>query len=137
MSASTVKPPVRTEVDGHYCVAQVPPVTGTSRDELILAGRVQCDGTLAKILIDLILMRATVHFLSGFPPVIFGAVSSVASLNPRGRPFPSRRRPLSTLTRMTVALKLAEAEGFEPPDPLGSPVFKTGAIGRSATPPWG
>ena len=30
---------------------------------------------------------------------------------------------------------LAEEEGFEPPDPFGSTVFKTVAISRSATPP--
>ena len=30
---------------------------------------------------------------------------------------------------------LAEAEGFEPPDPCGSTVFKTAAIDHSATPP--
>ena len=30
---------------------------------------------------------------------------------------------------------LAEEEGFEPPVPLGTPVFKTGAFNRSATPP--
>ena len=30
---------------------------------------------------------------------------------------------------------LAEEEGFEPPVPFGTPVFKTGAINRSATPP--
>ena len=30
---------------------------------------------------------------------------------------------------------MAEAEGFEPPDPCGSPVFKTDAFGHSATPP--
>ena len=29
----------------------------------------------------------------------------------------------------------AEEEGFEPPVPLGTPVFKTGAFNRSATPP--
>ena len=29
---------------------------------------------------------------------------------------------------------LAEEEGFEPPDLLQSPVFKTGAINRSTTP---
>ena len=28
---------------------------------------------------------------------------------------------------------LAEREGFEPSDPCGSPVFKTGAFSRSAT----
>ena len=30
----------------------------------------------------------------------------------------------------------AEAAGFEPAVPLGTPVFETGAFGRSATPPW-
>jgi hypothetical protein len=29
----------------------------------------------------------------------------------------------------------AEGEGFEPPVAYATPVFKTGAIGRSATPP--
>src|SRR5262249_6192698 len=31
--------------------------------------------------------------------------------------------------------KVAEEVGFEPTEPCGSPVFKTGAIDRSATPP--
>ena len=30
---------------------------------------------------------------------------------------------------------LAEGEGFEPPMPCGTPVFKTGAINHSAIPP--
>ena len=30
---------------------------------------------------------------------------------------------------------MAEAQGFEPWDPCGSPVFKTGAFDRSAKPP--
>lgn len=30
---------------------------------------------------------------------------------------------------------LAEGQGFEPWEPRGSPVFKTGAIDHSATPP--
>ena len=32
-------------------------------------------------------------------------------------------------------IRLAEREGFEPPDPFGSTVFKTAAFGRSATSP--
>jgi hypothetical protein len=32
-------------------------------------------------------------------------------------------------------IKLAEGVGFEPTDPCGSPVFKTGALNRSAIPP--
>jgi hypothetical protein len=31
--------------------------------------------------------------------------------------------------------ELAEREGFEPPDPCGSTVFKTAALNRSATSP--
>ena len=30
---------------------------------------------------------------------------------------------------------MAESEGFEPPDPFGSTVFKTAAFGRSASSP--
>ncbi len=30
-----------------------------------------------------------------------------------------------------------EGVGFEPTDPFGSPVFKTGAINHSTTPPYG
>ena len=32
--------------------------------------------------------------------------------------------------------KKAEKEGFEPPEPLGSTVFKTAAIDHSAISPW-
>ena len=32
---------------------------------------------------------------------------------------------------------MAEGVGFEPTDPCGSPVFKTGALNRSAIPPIG
>ena len=32
---------------------------------------------------------------------------------------------------------MAEGEGFEPPVPCGTPVFKTGAFDHSATPPRG
>ena len=31
----------------------------------------------------------------------------------------------------------AEREGFEPPVPLSTPVFKTGAFDHSAISPWG
>ncbi len=33
-------------------------------------------------------------------------------------------------------LKTSEEEGFEPPDPFGTSVFKTDAIGHSATLPY-
>ena len=36
---------------------------------------------------------------------------------------------------MTKFFYLAEGVGFEPTDTFVSPVFKTGAFGRSATPP--
>ena len=36
-----------------------------------------------------------------------------------------------------VTLTLAEREGFEPPVPLSTPVFKTGAFDHSAISPWG
>jgi hypothetical protein len=32
---------------------------------------------------------------------------------------------------------MAEEEGFEPPEPCGSTVFKTAALNHSATPPEG
>ena len=32
---------------------------------------------------------------------------------------------------------VAEREGFEPPVPLSTPVFKTGAFDHSAISPWG
>ena len=32
-------------------------------------------------------------------------------------------------------VSMAEGVGFEPTDPCGSPVFKTGALNRSAIPP--
>ena len=32
---------------------------------------------------------------------------------------------------------IAEREGFEPPVPLSTPVFKTGAFDHSAISPWG
>jgi hypothetical protein len=41
-------------------------------------------------------------------------------------------RELGLLT--LIDFQLAEEEGFEPPDLLQSPVFKTGAINRSTTP---
>ena len=35
------------------------------------------------------------------------------------------------------AVTETEGVGFEPTDPFGSPVFKTGAINHSTTPPYG
>ena len=37
---------------------------------------------------------------------------------------------------MAILNKMAEGQGFEPWDGLPSPVFKTGAFGHSATPPF-
>ncbi len=36
---------------------------------------------------------------------------------------------------IACVFRLAEREGFEPPDPLGSTVFKTAAFDHSATSP--
>ncbi len=44
--------------------------------------------------------------------------------------------PLKTLTASVVETwEKAEGVGFEPTVPCGTPVFKTGAFDRSATPP--
>src|SRR5215470_7498620 len=40
-----------------------------------------------------------------------------------------------TATGVLPGQRGAEAEGFEPPDPRGSPAFKAGAFGHSATLP--
>ena len=58
---------------------------------------------------------------------------------------PSRTLPSTTphllpfvfFLGITPVGQLAEEVGFEPTDPCGSPVFKTGAIDHSATPPLG
>jgi hypothetical protein len=54
------------------------------------------------------------------------------------RPASHRKRPrrlAATRSLRSGALPQAEGEGFEPSMVLPMPVFKTGAIGRSATPP--
>ena len=43
-------------------------------------------------------------------------------------------RELETVGDKLLILQ-AEGEGFEPSNPFGLPVFKTGAFNRSATPP--
>ena len=57
--------------------------------------------------------------------------------------FPSHILPLRVSTLIDTELVnhvpgiylMAEGVGFEPTEPLGSPVFKTGAFVRSAIPP--
>jgi hypothetical protein len=45
---------------------------------------------------------------------------------------------IQTRVRATVSqARMAEREGFEPPEPRGSTVFKTAAIDHSATSPSG
>ena len=60
------------------------------------------------------------------------------SANP-GDSHPSGMRigSVQPFSRLAVQLcfKLAEREGFEPPEPCGSPDFKSGAIDHSATSP--
>jgi hypothetical protein len=43
--------------------------------------------------------------------------------------------PCDSLPRAMAPSGMAEGEGFEPPEPFGSPVFKTGALNHSATLP--
>ena len=43
--------------------------------------------------------------------------------------------PKKTTCASTSRMKLAEGEGFEPPVPCGTPVFKTGSFNHSDTPP--
>ena len=50
-----------------------------------------------------------------------------AALELRSHPTLHNKNPLRRL--------MAEEVGFEPTEPCGSPVFKTGAIDHSATPP--
>ncbi len=46
---------------------------------------------------------------------------------------PKTRNPLNI---SGLSMHSAEEEGFEPPEPRGSTVFKTAAFDRSATPLW-
>ncbi len=69
---------------------------------------------------------------SGFqPPPLRGFASlsrcRCAAVELRPHPTLYNENPLRGL--------LAEEVGFEPTEPFGSPVFKTGAIDHSATPP--
>ena len=56
----------------------------------------------------------------------------MAVLPLRGLPL-HRTEPL--IYQRFLNLIMAEREGFEPPDPCGSTVFKTAAFDRSATSP--
>ncbi len=50
--------------------------------------------------------------------------------------IPPHAQPFSSHGGMNPRVrKMAEREGFEPPDPYGSTVFKTAALNRSATSP--
>ena len=53
----------------------------------------------------------------------------------RGADFLSLPETANTPTQMNWAGVLAERVGFEPTEPFGSPVFKTGAIDHSTTSP--
>lgn len=47
------------------------------------------------------------------------------------------KKPTLVFMRVGGRLRgMAEGVGFEPTEPFGSPVFKTGAIDHSTTPPW-
>ncbi len=47
----------------------------------------------------------------------------------------NKRNRLKEKHRRLTGVKVAEREGFEPPEPLGSTVFKTAAIDHSAISP--
>ena len=53
---------------------------------------------------------------------------------PRGD-YPRPRGRMRQGAEAAPSKVMAEGEGFEPPIPCGTPVFKTGAFNRSATPP--
>ena len=57
-----------------------------------------------------------------------------AELNPSTHLAGEPNRPLWHLPSIRLLIA-AEGEGFEPPVAFTTPVFKTGAIGRSAIPP--
>ena len=59
-------------------------------------------------------------------------VSSASQPAPKGRQAAASR--LLAFLRLGLELT-ADGEGFEPPVPFGTPVFKTGAIDHSATHP--
>ena len=56
-------------------------------------------------------------------------LAAFGALSPARTAFSSHRKASARLRRKS------EGVGFEPTDPCGSPVFKTGAIDRSTTPP--
>ncbi len=45
-----------------------------------------------------------------------------------------KKKPCKYFIYRALYFSFAEEEGFEPPEPLGSTVFKTAAIDHSATP---
>ena len=62
-------------------------------------------------------------------------LSSVSIIQRDGVRFWRRSTPTKNVG--PFVLPLAEGVGFEPTFPFGIPVFKTGALSRSATPPYG
>ena len=53
----------------------------------------------------------------------------------RSNPFRCKKRVNFCVLTLFVLVYLAEREGFEPPEPRSSTVFKTAAIDHSATSP--
>jgi hypothetical protein len=67
--------------------------------------------------------------------MILGKESAVSFVNAK-RNIAGRRPPKKTRSKAAGAkMRLAEREGFEPPEVLPSTVFKTAAIDRSAISP--
>ena len=66
----------------------------------------------------------------------WGPTKAIFGFRRRPNEFGRRRKPKTAGRSATSCLSFfAEDEGFEPPDPCGSTVFKTAAIDHSANPP--
>ena len=77
-------------------------------------------------------LKGPYHFKNGTSmaaPLVAGAAALVREWLQRDRGL------LNPDERDALLASMAEREGFEPPDPFGSTVFKTAAIDHSATSP--
>ena len=71
---------------------------------------------------------------SGGPSVRKGYFKAFTGGDSKFR-FGVKKPAIPLFMRVCGLLKVAEREGFEPPEPFGSTVFKTAAIDRSAISP--
>ena len=66
-----------------------------------------------------------------------GRSSGTAVRNEEGAAYAAKGCNHYSQKRRAIARKMAEGEGFEPPVPCGTSVFKTDALNHSAIPPGG